>query len=45
MRHVLRADASQRIVAGHFMRSTAIAEVLIVRGEDVVFGGQISGLP
>ena len=45
MRYVLRAGASQSIGTGHVMRSTAIAEELIVRGEDVVFVGQISGLP
>ena len=45
MRYVLRADASQSIGAGHVMRSSAIAEELIARGEDVVFVGQISDLP
>ena len=45
MRYVLRADASQSIGAGHVMRSSAIAEELIARGDDVVFVGQISGLP
>ena len=45
MRYVLRADASQLIGAGHVMRSSAIAEELIARGEDVVFVGQITGLP
>ena len=45
MRYVLRADASQSIGAGHVMRASAIAEELISRGEEVVFVGQISGLP
>jgi spore coat polysaccharide biosynthesis predicted glycosyltransferase SpsG len=45
MRYVLRADASQTIGAGHVMRSSAIAEELINRGEQVIFVGQISGLP
>ena len=41
----MRADASESIGSGHVMRSSAIAEELIARGEDVVFVGQISGLP
>lgn len=45
MRYVLRADASQSIGAGHVIRSSAIAEELIARGESVFFVGQISGLP
>ena len=45
MRYVLRADASRSIGAGHVMRSSAIAEELIARGEDVVFVGRISDLP
>ena len=45
MRYVLRADASQSIGSGHVMRSSAIAEELITRGESVVFVGQISDLP
>ena len=45
MTYVLRADASQSIGSGHVMRSSAIAEELIARGEEVVFVGQISGLP
>jgi len=45
MRYVLRADASESIGSGHVMRSSAIAEELIARGENVVFVGQISGLP
>ena len=45
MRYVIRADASQSIGAGHVMRSSAIAEELIARGENVVFVGQISNLP
>lgn len=44
MRYVLRADASQSMGSGHVMRSSAIAEELIARGEDVVFVGKISGL-
>ena len=45
MRYVLRADASRSIGAGHVMRSSAIAEELISRGENVIFVGQISDLP
>lgn len=45
MRYVLRADASRSIGAGHVMRSSAIAEELIARGESVIFVGQISDLP
>jgi len=45
MRYVLRADASESIGSGHVMRSSAIAEELIARGENVVFVGQISDLP
>jgi len=44
MRYVLRADASLSIGAGHVMRSSAIAEEFIRRGEDVIFVGQISDL-
>jgi spore coat polysaccharide biosynthesis predicted glycosyltransferase SpsG len=44
MRYILRADASQTIGAGHVMRSSAIAEELIARGEEVIFVGQISDL-
>ena len=45
MRYIVRADASQSIGSGHVMRSSAIAEELIARGESVVFIGQISNLP
>jgi spore coat polysaccharide biosynthesis predicted glycosyltransferase SpsG len=45
MRYVVRADASQSIGTGHVMRSSAIAEELIGRGETVVFVGRISDLP
>lgn len=45
MRYILHADASQSIGSGHVMRSSAIAEELIARGEDVIFIGQISELP
>jgi spore coat polysaccharide biosynthesis predicted glycosyltransferase SpsG len=45
MRYVLRADASRTTGAGHVMRSSAIAEELIARGEEVIFVGQISDLP
>ena len=44
MRYVLRADASQSIGAGRVMRSSAIAEELMARGEEVIFVGQISDL-
>jgi spore coat polysaccharide biosynthesis predicted glycosyltransferase SpsG len=45
MRYVIRADASQAIGSGHVMRSSAIAEELIARGEDVVFVGEFSDVP
>ena len=45
MRYILRADASLSIGAGHVMRSSAIAEELISRGENVIFVGQITDLP
>jgi len=41
---VFRADASPIIGSGHVMRSSAIAEELIFRGEEVVFVGRITGL-
>ena len=44
MRYILRADASHSTGAGHVMRSSAIAEELIARGEVVIFIGQISHL-
>ena len=45
MRYVFRADASKLIGAGHVMRISAIAEELIGLKENVIFVGQISGLP
>ena len=45
MRYVFRADAAQDIGSGHVMRSTAIAEEFIARGEDVIFIGSTSGVP
>lgn len=45
MRYVLRADASQLIGSGHVMRSSAIAEELIARGEEVLFVGAFSEVP
>lgn len=45
MRYILRADASLSVGSGHVMRSSAIAEELIARGEEVIFVGQISQLP
>jgi spore coat polysaccharide biosynthesis predicted glycosyltransferase SpsG len=45
MRYVLRADASQSIGSGHVMRSSAIAEELISRGEEVIFVGEFSDVP
>jgi spore coat polysaccharide biosynthesis predicted glycosyltransferase SpsG len=45
MRYILRADASQALGSGHVMRSSAIAEELIARGEEVIFIGLISDLP
>ena len=44
MRYVLRADASQSMGAGHVMRSSAVAEELISRGNNVIFVGRISDL-
>lgn len=41
----MRADASESVGSGHVMRISAIAEELITRGEDVIFVGQIVGLP
>lgn len=45
MRYVVRADASQSIGSGHVMRSSAIAEELIVRGKEVIFVGGFSDVP
>lgn len=45
MRYVLRVDASLSTGAGHVMRSSANAEELIARREDVIYIGQISDLP
>ena len=45
MRYVLRADASQSIGTGHVMRSSAIGEELIERGEEVIFVGEFSEVP
>jgi spore coat polysaccharide biosynthesis predicted glycosyltransferase SpsG len=45
MRYVLRADATQSTGSGHVMRSTAIAEELITRGEEVIFVGAFSEVP
>jgi spore coat polysaccharide biosynthesis predicted glycosyltransferase SpsG len=45
MTYVVRADASQLIGAGHVMRSSAIAEELISRGEKVTFVGEILNMP
>jgi len=44
MRYVFRADASPSIGTGHVMRSSAIAEELISRGEEAIFIGLISEL-
>ncbi len=38
----MRADASRSIGSGHVMRSSAIAEELIDRGEEVTFVGEFS---
>jgi spore coat polysaccharide biosynthesis predicted glycosyltransferase SpsG len=45
MRYVLRADASLTIGSGHVMRSSAIAEELIDRGEEVTFIGEYLEVP
>lgn len=45
MRYVLRADASEKIGSGHVMRSSAIAEELIDRGEEVTFIGEYLEVP
>ena len=44
MRYVFQADASPSIGSGHVMRSSAIAEEFISRGDEVIFAGKISGL-
>ena len=44
MRYVIRADASLRMGSGHVMRTSAIAEELISRGEEVLFVGDVDGL-
>ena len=41
----MRADSSLKIGSGHVMRLSAIAEELIMRGEIVVYIGQIAELP
>ena len=45
MRYILRADSSLTIGSGHVMRSSAIAEELIARGEEVIFVGDSSEIP
>jgi spore coat polysaccharide biosynthesis predicted glycosyltransferase SpsG len=45
MRYILRADASQTIGSGHVMRSSAIAEELLERGQEVIFIGVFSDIP
>lgn len=45
MRYVIRADASGAIGSGHVMRSSAIAEELIARGEEVIFVGGYCEVP
>ncbi len=45
MRFIVRTDASKIIGAGHVMRSCAIAEELISRGEEVIFVGETKDLP
>jgi spore coat polysaccharide biosynthesis predicted glycosyltransferase SpsG len=44
MRHVYRADASDKIGAGHVMRISAIAEESILRGIESIFIGRIDNL-
>ena len=44
MRFVIRADASASIGAGHVMRSSAIAEELVFRGNEVVLVANIENL-
>jgi len=44
MRYVIRADASLTIGAGHVMRTSAIAEELISKGDTVIFIGETSEL-
>jgi len=44
MRHVYRADASDKIGAGHVMRISAIAEESIFRGIESIFIGKIENL-
>lgn len=45
MRYLLWANASQSIGSGHVMRSSAIAEELISRGEEVFFIGEFTDVP
>jgi spore coat polysaccharide biosynthesis predicted glycosyltransferase SpsG len=45
MRYVFRTDASLAIGAGHVMRTSAIAEEMILRGSSTVFIGEILGMP
>ena len=45
MRYIFRADSSQAIGSGHVMRSSAIAEELIARGEETIFIGEFSDIP
>ncbi len=45
MRYIIRADASRDMGTGHVMRTSAIAEEIIARGQTAIFIGQISDLP
>ena len=45
MRYVVRTDASHLIGSGHVMRSSAVAEELIARGEEVAFVGEYTSVP
>lgn len=45
MRFVVRADASLATGVGHVMRTSAIIETLLADGHDVIFVGNINGIP
>ncbi len=45
MKFIFRADASPGVGTGHVLRSCAIAEELIARGEEVVLVSEIVSLP
>ena len=44
MRFVFRADANQKLGAGHVLRTLGIAEELLIRGLDVVYIGEVDSM-